>query len=309
MYKPCHCIVCSLSCRIESFALFSSCAHLFLYQRTQGLLRAKLIKELHEEELARRRAENDLHAQRHADPVMAALIIQRVYRGYAVRKRVKDEAAAEMMFVGMAPRQLEDVNAKVRELAIRQLRKTRQIDNATQYKQALEDLKKVVADTEGPDIKDKFRDARFQWWLKEKEEKGKMHDDFKEFYKGGGGDGEDSGDEGEGKPEKGDKKKKGDKKGGKKEKKEKKGKKGGKKVGKKGKKDDDGAGEAAQLLSTLLIGPSGIITDMTKAVGTYKNGMQCLFVCALHSLGRVRVCMRVLCRQWHLSRCCLHSIR
>ena len=239
----------------------------------QGLLRAKLMKELHEEELARRRAENNAHTQRMADPVLAALTIQRVFRGFSVRKRVKDEAAAELMFMGMAPRQREDVNASVRELAIRQLRKTRQIDNLTQYKQGLEDLKKEVADTEGPEMKDKFRDARFTWWLKEKEEKGKMHDDFKEFYKAGGGDGEDddAGDddkEEKGKKEKGAKKGKGEKK----EKKEKKGKKEKGKKGKKKKGDDDGVSATDQVLASLLIGPTGIITDMKKCTGKYDEG-------------------------------------
>ena len=50
-------------------------------------------------------------------------------------------------------------------------------DDDLQYKMALDDLKKVVADLEGPDLKDQLRDDRFRWWLKEKEEKGKMHDD------------------------------------------------------------------------------------------------------------------------------------
>ena len=54
---------------------------------------------------------------------------------------------------GMAPRKKEDVNAEAREAAIRQLRKTRQVDNETQYKLALDDLKKAVYDLEGPDIK------------------------------------------------------------------------------------------------------------------------------------------------------------
>jgi hypothetical protein len=125
----------------------------------QGAVRAKLMKELRDEEILRRRG-STVGGIADADPNRAATLIQKTFRGYLSRIRVRRQAQEELVFVGMrpAPKNGPDGKAKfdpqVKEDQIRRHRKTRQADNELKYVEALVDLQQMVHDSEGPEMKD-----------------------------------------------------------------------------------------------------------------------------------------------------------
>ena len=234
----------------------------------QGINRAFIMKDLKEDEYSR--SKTDIIIRR-TDPVQAAITIQKVFRGFLARKLVKEDAINELVFLGFLPDKKEEVNAEVREAAIRQVRKTKQVDNELQYVQALDELKVSLKETEGPEIRSELRDERFKWWLKEKEEKGIMHEDFTEFYNKNVVKKEPDDVEVEEITESKGKGKKDAKGDGKKEVKT--------ETKKEAKKDDKKKAEAEdadqvkddKLTSTFLIGPSEIVGDMKICVERYKN--------------------------------------
>ena len=75
------------------------------------------------------------------------------YSKYVCHNQTMVFISVLVIFVtGIIPRKKEEVNAEVREAAIRQLRKTRQGQNEQQYRECLEDLKTVVKNAEGPGV-------------------------------------------------------------------------------------------------------------------------------------------------------------
>ncbi|KAM4604502.1 dynein regulatory complex protein 11-like, partial [Discoglossus pictus] len=65
----------------------------------QGRLRAKFMKEIHLEE--KRERLSKMQGERALDPEVAALCIQKVWRGFIQRKRTKQLRHEEMIFLGM----------------------------------------------------------------------------------------------------------------------------------------------------------------------------------------------------------------
>ena len=65
----------------------------------QGANRAGLMRELRDEDLARRRM--DAGSDQQHDPISAATLIQQHYRGYISRKKTRNAAMEELVFVGM----------------------------------------------------------------------------------------------------------------------------------------------------------------------------------------------------------------
>lgn len=246
----------------------------------QGMVRAKLMKELRDEEVLRRRM--SAAGQAESDPNKMATLIQKCFRGHLSRIRVRKQAQEELVFVGMrhpaklGPDGKPKFDPQVKEEQIRRHRKTRQADNELKYVEALVDLQQMVHDSEGPEMKDAMWDDRYNWWIEKKEMTGSYPDNFEKFYKEQeaklnppeeGKDGEED-DGGEKKAKKGSKKgskKKGSKKGGK-------GKKG--KGSKKGKGDDGGGGgggDSDKLTSSNLLGPTEIVNHLNECVGKYKG--------------------------------------
>merc|ERR1711974_146063 len=62
----------------------------------QGRLRAKFMREIRQKQAQTRGAPT-------LDPDVAAMRIQKVWKGFAQRRRTKKERDEEMIFIGMAP--------------------------------------------------------------------------------------------------------------------------------------------------------------------------------------------------------------
>ena len=65
----------------------------------QGRLRAKFMREIRQQEEREKLAAN--RGAPTLDPDVAATRVQKIWKGYAQRKRTKKERDAEMMFIGM----------------------------------------------------------------------------------------------------------------------------------------------------------------------------------------------------------------
>lgn len=171
----------------------------------QGAVRAKLMKELKEEDAARKRMgaaaaglsvedEEAAHREkeREKDPTYAATLIQKIYRGYAARQRVAKMAAEEFVFLGMKPAVKKETGVgggptskydpKAKEELIRAQRKTRQVEYELKYIESLEVLRNQLYETEGPEMKDEMWEKRYNWWITQKEKTGKYPENFNDYY-------------------------------------------------------------------------------------------------------------------------------
>lgn len=194
----------------------------------QGNVRAKLMKELRDEDSMRKKLTALGSGQSH--PTVAATLIQKVFRGHLVRMKVAKQTQDEFVFLGMkslslnqraggaantagngdatgvaAPTKAAKYDPLAKESQIRLQRKTRQIEHELKYIEALVELQKNVTEVEGPEMKDAMWEDRYQWWIDQKEKTGKYPENFNQFYRDRG--------EGDGLVEKKKKKKKSDEKG------------------------------------------------------------------------------------------------
>ena len=150
-------------------------------------------------------------------------------KGWLSRQIAMRERQNELMFVGMQPRK-DNFDTFRREVNIAYLkRKQEQAENKEGYEKALEDLKDVIVDEEGPEKREQFREDR-TLWITDQIAQEKFPEDLNDFYASKAPPPEEG--EVSAKPEK--KEKGGDKKGAK----EKKGEKGGKKGDKKEKEGE-----------------------------------------------------------------------
>ncbi|CAK8678578.1 unnamed protein product [Clavelina lepadiformis] len=215
----------------------------------QGRLRAKFMREIRLEE-----EREKLAAQRGAptvDPDLAAVRIQKIWKGFVQRRITRREREEEMVFIGMVPaKEVKSKKAHPKVFAEKTEtdRRVTQEENEVEYQQALVTIKEKIRQVEGPDIKETMQDQIRQWFIECRDATGKFPD-YPDEEDGGSAilfkektpeeiEAEMKEKEEKGKGKKGKKGKKSGKKSGKK----KKGKKSGKK-GKKGKKGDDEAEE------------------------------------------------------------------
>lgn len=91
------------------------------------------------------------------------------------------EREDELMFVGMRPRE-DNYDSLSKEVNMAYLkRKQEQVENREGYEKALEDLKDVIIDEEGPDKRDQFREDRTLWITNQIAQE-KFPEDLNDFY-------------------------------------------------------------------------------------------------------------------------------
>lgn len=175
----------------------------------QGMVRARLMKELRDEDSMRKKLTAAGAGQAH--PTAAATLIQKVFRGHLVRLKIQKQTHEELVFLGMksvslnqrrnnqsgapldaagagggggagasssgaggAKPAVSKYDPHVKSAQIRQQRKTRQIDHELKYIESLVELQKSVTEVEGPEMKDEMWEERYQWWIDQKERTGKV---------------------------------------------------------------------------------------------------------------------------------------
>eukprot|EP00604_Paraphysomonas_vestita_P001379 CAMPEP_0174818202 /NCGR_PEP_ID=MMETSP1107-20130205/836_1 /TAXON_ID=36770 /ORGANISM="Paraphysomonas vestita, Strain GFlagA" /LENGTH=459 /DNA_ID=CAMNT_0016029731 /DNA_START=64 /DNA_END=1444 /DNA_ORIENTATION=- len=145
----------------------------------QGMERARLTKEARDKERQGRMYEAS--AQVEMDGDIAATNIQRIFRGFKNRQAARIERENELVFVGMRPRhdRVETLEAEMKIAYTK--RKQEQKENKELYLKALEDLKDVIMDEEGPDKRENLREERTLWVTDEIAQE-KFPEDLTEFY-------------------------------------------------------------------------------------------------------------------------------
>ncbi|CAO2625406.1 Dynein regulatory complex protein 11 [Lemmus lemmus] len=131
----------------------------------QGRLRAMFMRQIFLQEC--RAKEIKLLGHRLADTGMAALQIQKVWRGFYQNKKTVKEREEEMVFLGMKPPPLfNEVSAAIiQSERVTHLRNEVQLKHEQNYQEALVKIKEELRQIEGPDIKENLQDQIRQWFI------------------------------------------------------------------------------------------------------------------------------------------------
>nr|XP_006127509.1 dynein regulatory complex protein 11 isoform X1 [Pelodiscus sinensis] len=142
----------------------------------QGRLRASFMKQIYLEEKRERQAR--LQGGKGPDLEAAALLIQKVWRGFTQWKNTVKMREEEMIFLGMnLPPQFQRVNASVaRAQNVEAKRCEIQGKHETAYQKALVSMKTHLREMEGPDIKESLQEQIRQWFIECRHITGKFPD-------------------------------------------------------------------------------------------------------------------------------------
>ena len=145
----------------------------------QGAERAELVRALREKERQGRIFESSARVEMDSD--LAATNLQRMLKGFISRTEAARERENELMFIGMRPRR-DKLDTLDHELQLAYIkRKQEQLENKEAYEKALEDLKEIIADEEGPEKRDEYREER-TLWVTDQIAQEKFPEDLNDFY-------------------------------------------------------------------------------------------------------------------------------
>lgn len=116
------------------------------------------------------------------EPEDAASLIQKIYRGFASRQAASKARDAELVFIGMRPpeaRKSEDLAKTMAHARLK--RKTEQAENKEMYEKALIDMRDVVMEEEGPEMREKMTQA-IRDWFTEQLGQGLYPEDLEGYY-------------------------------------------------------------------------------------------------------------------------------
>ncbi|CAH8502324.1 unnamed protein product [Schistosoma turkestanicum] len=143
----------------------------------QGRIRAKFMREIRRQEEFEKGKGEDRKPYT-ADE--AAVILQKLWRGYITRKKVSEMRKNELIWLGMMPTNLHYISQKsnVVKLANRvdAVRRVTQNIYEQEYQQALIQVKEKIRDTEGPDMREAMQDQIRQWYMECRDATGKFPD-------------------------------------------------------------------------------------------------------------------------------------
>ena len=146
----------------------------------QGFERATMMRALREKERGGRIFESSARIEMDVD--LAATNLQRVLKGFISRTEAARERENELMFIGMKPRR-DNLDVLDHELQLAYVkRKQEQLENKESYEKALEDLKEIIADEEGPEKKEELREER-TLWVTDQIAQEKFPEDLEDFYR------------------------------------------------------------------------------------------------------------------------------
>ncbi|XP_050641757.1 IQ and AAA domain-containing protein 1-like isoform X1 [Macaca thibetana thibetana] len=131
----------------------------------QGRLRATFMREIRrDEEQDRRIREDGWHK---FSQCQAAITIQKVWKGYLQRKRTQQDRRTEMEFIGMlpSPNQVEHLSIISQACLWEDVRRLRQVEKEEEFRAAMVKAHDSLAETEGPDMKEKMKEQIRQWFI------------------------------------------------------------------------------------------------------------------------------------------------
>ncbi|XP_034250065.1 dynein regulatory complex protein 11 [Thrips palmi] len=139
----------------------------------QGRLRAQFMREIRH---MKDKAKPDPLADDKAGSRAAALRIQKIWRGFITRRKIRRRVIEEMLLIGMLPPVAVESEARRRSEEVREARRAVQAEHQRQYEQALVREKEHVRRTRGEIIKEEIADAARCWYMDYKANTGKFPD-------------------------------------------------------------------------------------------------------------------------------------
>ncbi|KAK4471393.1 hypothetical protein MN116_004825 [Schistosoma mekongi] len=143
----------------------------------QGRIRAKFMKEIRRQEEVEKCKKEDRKRYTSSD---AALILQKMWRGYMCRKKVREMRKEELIWLGMVPANLHHITEKSNMVKLAErvdaVRRVTQNIYEQEYQQALIQVKEKIRETEGPDIRETMQDQIRQWFIECRDATGKFPD-------------------------------------------------------------------------------------------------------------------------------------
>nr|XP_023688535.1 IQ and AAA domain-containing protein 1 [Paramormyrops kingsleyae] len=131
----------------------------------QGRLRARFMKEIRQDEERQRRAKDRNKESTALDE--AAVCIQKVWRGFLQRKKIKEEREDELIFLGMnfGPDHFQ-LNPSILAAQENQAsRQKKQDDYEEDFQKSIMSIIEKLRDMEGPDLKESMKEQIRQWFI------------------------------------------------------------------------------------------------------------------------------------------------
>ena len=129
----------------------------------QSLQRARFVREIRRQEELERRLKDKGPAE--VDPEHAAVVIQKLFRGFKTLRQARQMREEELVFIGMKepepkPREKDPVR---RQEDVRARRRIVQLQNRDEYEEALVTVKRRIYEDEGVDMREQMMDKIRQW--------------------------------------------------------------------------------------------------------------------------------------------------
>ncbi|KAH6596541.1 hypothetical protein BASA61_003469 [Batrachochytrium salamandrivorans] len=138
----------------------------------QGKRRAKFMQDI---KLQMKREKETSGTEEEHDSIEAAIKIQKVYRGFKARMKVKKMLKDDLVFLGMVKESHDPVLQLLSKADINsRRRKILQQQYEEDYLQALINTKEKIMKIEGPDMREAIQDDFRQWYMEYKRANGKF---------------------------------------------------------------------------------------------------------------------------------------
>ncbi|XP_024085747.1 IQ and AAA domain-containing protein 1 [Cimex lectularius] len=140
----------------------------------QGRLRAQFMKEIRslKDKIKTEPKEDELEE----NSKRAALKIQKIWRGYITRRKIKKRVMEEMLLIGMLPGAYTSTEERQRAEEVKNIRRQLQEERETEYQKALAVEKENIKKNEGPVMIEEMGDEVRAWFMGYKEQTGKFPD-------------------------------------------------------------------------------------------------------------------------------------
>uniref|UniRef100_A0A8C5KFY0 IQ motif containing with AAA domain 1 like n=1 Tax=Jaculus jaculus TaxID=51337 RepID=A0A8C5KFY0_JACJA len=131
----------------------------------QGRLRATFMKEIRKEEERDRKIREE--GRRRVTQDQGAVAIQKVWKGFLLRRHINQIRRCEMEFIGMIPPSNQvSGSSNISQACLREeVRRNQQAEKEEEFQLAMMKTHESLKETEGPDMKEKMKDQIRQWFI------------------------------------------------------------------------------------------------------------------------------------------------
>ncbi|XP_047113172.1 dynein regulatory complex protein 11 [Schistocerca piceifrons] len=137
----------------------------------QGRLRFQFMKEIR---LMKEKGKVEPQEGKATDGGSAALKIQKVWRGYITRRKMKQRKLEEMLLIGMLQPSFTETSERQRAEEIKEIRRQLQSEYQKDYERSLVEEKEKIMSKRGATMKEEIADEIRNWYIEYEKETGKF---------------------------------------------------------------------------------------------------------------------------------------